>query len=76
MPRSPARIKAYELAYRMQTSVPEVLKFDTETAETKKLYGIDDPATRDFGMQMLAAQAIRGTGCSLHSSAAWCGRSR
>ncbi|NBO93002.1 MAG: DUF1501 domain-containing protein [Planctomycetia bacterium] len=51
-----ARIKAYELAYRMQTSVPEVLKFDTETAETKKLYGIDDPATRDFGMQMLAAR--------------------
>jgi hypothetical protein len=51
-----ARIKAYELAFRMQTSVPEVLKFDTETEDTKKLYGIDDPHTRGFGMQLLAAR--------------------
>src|SRR4051812_201759 len=47
-----ARIKAYELAFRMQTSVPEVLAFDKEDEATKKLYGLDDPATRDFGMQM------------------------
>jgi hypothetical protein len=51
-----ARIKAYELAFRMQTSVPEALKFDDESAATKKLYGIDEPHTRDFGMQMLAAR--------------------
>lgn len=51
-----ARIKAYELAFRMQTSVPEALKFDAESEATKKLYGIDDPATRAFGMQMLAAR--------------------
>jgi uncharacterized protein (DUF1501 family) len=51
-----ARIKAYELAFRMQTSVPEALKFDAESAATKKLYGIDEPATRDFGMQLLAAR--------------------
>lgn len=51
-----ARIKAYELAYRMQASVPETLNFETETKATQDLYGLDDPATRDFGMQMLAAR--------------------
>lgn len=51
-----ARIKAYELAFRMQTSVPETLAFNTETKATQELYGIDDPATRDFGMQMLATR--------------------
>jgi len=53
-----ARIKAYELAFRMQKSLPEVLDFAKETEETKKLYGIDQPATRDFGMQMLAARRM------------------
>ncbi|MCA9225309.1 MAG: DUF1501 domain-containing protein, partial [Planctomycetales bacterium] len=51
-----ARIKAYELAYRMQTSVPETLQFSDESKETHDMYGLDDPATRDFGMQMLAAR--------------------
>ena len=39
--RSTARIKAYELAFRMQKSLPEVLDFAKETEETKKLYGLD-----------------------------------
>jgi uncharacterized protein (DUF1501 family) len=51
-----ARIKAYELAFRMQTSVPQALDFAREKEETKKLYGLDDPQTRDFGMQLLAAR--------------------
>ncbi len=55
-PALTARIKAYELAFRMQTSVPEVMKFSDETAETKKLYGIGEPGTNDFGMQLLAAR--------------------
>ena len=55
-PALTARIKAYELAFRMQTSVPEILNFNVETQETQQLYGLDDPATRDFGMQMLAAR--------------------
>ncbi len=53
-----ARIKAYELAFRMQTSIPEVLKFSAETEETKKLYGLDRPETRDFGMQLLASRRL------------------
>lgn len=57
-PALAARIKAYELAFRMQSSVPEVLDFASETEETKKLYGIDGPTTRDFGMQMLASRRL------------------
>src|SRR5262249_49466077 len=55
-PALTARIKAYELAFRMQTSVPQVLKFSDEDEATKRLYGLDDPKTRDFGMQLLAAR--------------------
>lgn len=51
-----ARIKAYELAFRMQTSIPETLALSEETKSTQELYGLDDPATRDFGMQMLATR--------------------
>lgn len=53
-----ARIKAYELAFRMQTSVPDALGFATETQDTLDLYGINEPATRDFGSQMLAARRL------------------
>jgi hypothetical protein len=55
-PALAARIKAYELAYRMQTSVPETLRFADETQTTQDMYGLNDPATRDFGMQMLATR--------------------
>jgi len=51
-----ARIRAYELAYRMQMSVPDILQFDQETQEIQALYGMDQPETRDFGMQMLAVR--------------------
>ena len=55
-PALAARIKAYELAFRMQTSVPETLNLNVETQEMQQLYGLDDPATREFGMQMLAVR--------------------
>ena len=51
-----ARIKSYELAFRMQTSVPDVLNLNSETADTQAMYGIDEPETREFGMQMLATR--------------------
>jgi len=53
-----ARIKAYELAFRMQTSIPEALGFNTETQATQELYGLDEPATCDFGSQMLATRRL------------------
>jgi len=51
-----ARIKAYELAFRMQTAVPEVINFADETEATQKLYGLDDAKTKPFGIQLLAAR--------------------
>ncbi len=57
-PALAARIKAYELAFRMQTSVPETLNFASETEATQQLYGLDDPATKEFGMQMLASRRL------------------
>ncbi len=53
-----ARIKSYELAYRMQTSVPEVVKVEQETAETQALYGLDRDASKTFGSQCLAARRM------------------
>ncbi len=51
-----ARIKSYELAFRMQSAVPEVIRFDQETKETQELYGLNNSATKPFGMQLLAAR--------------------
>jgi hypothetical protein len=53
-----ARIKSYELAFRMQTAVPEVVRFSTESESTRRLYGLDDPTTRTFGEQCLAARRL------------------
>ncbi|MSR32542.1 MAG: DUF1501 domain-containing protein [Gemmataceae bacterium] len=57
-PSLAARIRSYELAFRMQKSLPEVMDFSRETAETKKLYGVDNPACNDFAMQMLACRRL------------------
>lgn len=51
-----ARIKSYELAFRMQTAVPNVIDFAAETETTKNLYGFDQKETRPFGEQLLAAR--------------------
>jgi len=55
-PALTARIQAYELAYRMQKSVPDVINFDEETKATQELYGLNKNECRDFGMQLLAAR--------------------
>ena len=57
-PALDARIKSYELAFRMQKSLPEVLDFSKETEETKKLYGLDKNDTRAFGQQLLASRRL------------------
>lgn len=53
-----AAIANHELAFRMQTAVPELLDFSSETEATKRLYGLDDPATRVYGSQCLAARRL------------------
>lgn len=53
-----ARIKSYELAYRMQTAVPAVMRLEDETQATRELYGLDQVETKTFGEQMLAARRM------------------
>jgi hypothetical protein len=53
-----ARVASYELAFRMQRSVPDAVDFRRESEATKSLYGLDRPDCRGFGMQMLAARRL------------------
>ncbi len=53
-----ARIQAYELAFRMQIAVPEVLALEGETQSTQRLYGLDNGPTKAFGQQCLAARRL------------------
>ncbi len=53
-----ARIASYELAAKLQTSAKEVLDISGESEATKKLYGIDDPATTEFGTRCLIARRL------------------
>ncbi|GIX03548.1 MAG: sulfatase [Planctomycetaceae bacterium] len=53
-----ARIRAYELAFRMQMAVPELMDFSQETKETQELYGLERPTTRNFGQLCLAARRL------------------
>lgn len=56
--RLDARIASYELAARMQQHAPEALDLARETADTRKRYGLDDPATADFGRRCLLARRL------------------
>ncbi len=53
-----ARMASYELAFKMQMSVPEVADLGKETEATRKLYGLDDPTTNEFGTQCLMARRL------------------
>lgn len=53
-----ARINAYELAFRMQSTAPEVVDFSQESAQTLSLYGIDQSETREFGERCLLARRM------------------
>jgi uncharacterized protein (DUF1501 family) len=52
------RISNYELAARMQTSVPAVLDISGETEETRRLYGLDNPKTAEYGKRCLLARRL------------------
>lgn len=56
--RLEARIRSYELAARLQISAVEVLDLAGETEATKRLYGLDDEATADFGRNCLVARRL------------------
>jgi hypothetical protein len=55
-----AAISNYELAFRMQTAVPELADVSGESAATKRLYGMDAPFeyTRSYGRQCIVARRL------------------
>jgi hypothetical protein len=53
-----ARISTYELAYKMQAHAPEAVDLSQETEETKRMYGLDQKRTRDFGTRCLLARRL------------------
>jgi hypothetical protein len=53
-----ARIRAYELAYRMQSEATEAVDLSQETETTKKLYGMNGTETEMFGRQCLLARRL------------------
>ncbi len=53
-----ARIKSYELAFRMQAEAPEAVDLSLESAETRALYGMDDPVTEPMARNCLLARRL------------------
>jgi hypothetical protein len=56
--RLEARIESYALAARMQAHAPEALDLARETEVTRRLYGLDEPETADFGGRCLLARRL------------------
>ena len=53
-----ARLRAYELAYRMQSHAPEAVDLAQESEATKKLYGMDEEPTSIYGRNLLLARRL------------------
>jgi hypothetical protein len=56
------RIESFELAFRMQSAIPDVENISQESPATRKLYGLDDPVTANFGRQCLLARRFAERG--------------
>ena len=56
------RIESFELAFRMQAEAPDLQDLSKESDATKKLYGLDNPITEDFGRQCLMARRFSEKG--------------
>jgi hypothetical protein len=56
------RIQNYELAARMQLAAASVLDVANETADTQKLYGLDNPTTKAYGLRCLLARKLIESG--------------
>jgi hypothetical protein len=53
-----ARIASYQLAARLQLAAPDLLDIKGESEATRKLYGLGDAATEDFGRRCLMARRM------------------
>ncbi len=69
-----ARMSSYELAFKMQTSVPDLADISGETEATKKLYGLDNETTREFGKECLLARRMVERGVRFIQIYSGCGR--
>ncbi|MBS1832220.1 MAG: DUF1501 domain-containing protein [Acidobacteria bacterium] len=56
------RIESFELAFRMQAEAPELQDLGQESEATRKMYGLDNPVTEDFGRQCLMARRFSEKG--------------
>jgi hypothetical protein len=61
-PALEARINSFELAFRMQTELPQIEDLSGESGATLKLYGLDDPVTANFGRMCLMARRFAEAG--------------
>ncbi len=57
-----ARIRSFDLAYRMQKSAPEAVDIAKESEETRELYGLNDPVSRAYGTNLLRARRLTERG--------------
>lgn len=53
-----ARISSYELAARMQTAAKEALDISSEPEHIKKMYGVDEPKTKDYAIRCIIARRL------------------
>ena len=53
-----ARMESYELAYRMQMEVPDVIDIKNEPERVREMYGMNDEDTAVFGRQCLMARKL------------------
>ena len=61
-PEIQTRISQYELAFRMQTSIPDLTDFRSESAETLALYGVKQPGDGSFASNCLLARRLAERG--------------
>ncbi|MFM8216372.1 MAG: DUF1501 domain-containing protein, partial [Pirellula sp.] len=70
-----ARMATYELAAKMQLAATDALDISKETEATLKLYGIDEPETREYGTRCLLARRLVERGVRFvqlfHSGQPW-----
>jgi hypothetical protein len=68
-----SRIHAYELAFRMQTSGPELLDFSKESPKTLEMYGVNKEPTRPYATNCLLARRMveRGVRFVMLMHASW-----
>ena len=57
-----AAIGSYEMAWKMQSTAPELLDFSKESEETSRLYGLDQKETESYGRKCLLARRLCESG--------------